>query len=215
MIESPKSRPLGHLPENGRWTTIGRRPGSHGIVVKDPTNMVSRRHLQARRTAEGRILVRDISRHGTWLKGRRLKPNEQTVVGPNDVIRLAKAGPSLTVDTKFAVVVGRVPSRRARSVDSDARAAHKVLVGSPQYFTDGSCGEPQKAWCQLPRGRQGSRGSVVDDVSRRGALRGGGAFPDNRCVHAGRRTGRGPHGARRHCPHHQRPSSGEARARVL
>src|SRR2546422_7316287 len=35
------------------------------------------------------------------------------------------------------------------------------------------CGEPQEASCQLPRGRYGSRGSAVDDVCRRGALRGG------------------------------------------
>src|SRR2546422_6629754 len=49
------------------------------------------------------------------------------------------------------------------------------------------CGEPQEASCQLPRGRYGSRGSAVDDVCRRGALRGGGPFPDNRCIHAGDR----------------------------
>src|SRR3989442_6872063 len=38
------------------------------------------------------------------------------------------------------------------------------------------CGEPQEASCQLPRGRYGSRGSAVDDVCRRGALRGEARF---------------------------------------
>lgn len=54
----------------------GRAPEPGVLLVADPT--ISRRHCVVTRLSDGRCFVRDVSRNGTRLDGRRLLPNVET-----------------------------------------------------------------------------------------------------------------------------------------
>jgi class 3 adenylate cyclase len=70
---------------------IGRddgRPDGPGLVlVADPT--ISRRHCVVAHRADGRCYVRDISRNGTRLDGRRLVPNIEMELRPGQSLSLS------------------------------------------------------------------------------------------------------------------------------
>jgi class 3 adenylate cyclase len=71
---------------------IGRgdgQPEAPGVVlVPDPT--VSRCHCVVARHADGRCFIRDVSRNGTRLDGRRLVPNIEMEVRPGQTIAVAE-----------------------------------------------------------------------------------------------------------------------------
>jgi len=74
---------------------IGRldpgRPGVPGqLLVEDPT--VSSRHCVLTQHPNGRCTVRDLSRNGTKLDGRRLVPNVETEVRAGQAIEVAPRG---------------------------------------------------------------------------------------------------------------------------
>ena len=76
------------LPFHGRLE-IGRyhpnREGEVGLLMI-PEGRVSRRHCILTRGAGGGCTVRDVSRNGTWLDGRRLVPNLETAVAPGQIL---------------------------------------------------------------------------------------------------------------------------------
>jgi len=96
-VAHPTEDPLGHgdtrsFPfrnrlEIGRYQE-GRRPTSEVLLIDDAT--VSRRHCVLTRTADGRCFLRDTSRNGTWVDGRRLVPNVEVEIQNGHVIGVAQ-----------------------------------------------------------------------------------------------------------------------------
>ena len=56
------------------------------LLVADPA--ISRRHCIVRQSPDGRCFVRDVSRNGTRLDGRRMVPNLEVEIRPGQVVRL-------------------------------------------------------------------------------------------------------------------------------
>jgi class 3 adenylate cyclase len=72
---------------------VGRRRGPSTeregrVRIKDPT--ISGRHCVVRQSGDGRFYVRDESRNGTRVEGRRLVPNVEVEIQPGDRIQVAK-----------------------------------------------------------------------------------------------------------------------------
>jgi class 3 adenylate cyclase len=99
---------------------IGRDDGARELLpglllVPDPT--VSRSHCVLTQRADGRCFVRDVSRNGTRVDGRRLQPAVETEVYPGQV---------LAVSTAYEfVLVGTAPARR-----------HEPSIGSTLPHSD-------------------------------------------------------------------------------
>jgi adenylate cyclase len=72
---------IGRAPESGA-------PPPGVLAVADPT--VSSRHCVITRGPDGRYFVRDLSRNGTRLDGRRLVPNVEVEVGVGQVLTVGK-----------------------------------------------------------------------------------------------------------------------------
>jgi class 3 adenylate cyclase len=116
---------------------IGRHQESREVepgvlMLKDPT--VSRRHCEIVQTAPGRCTLRDVSRNGTWLDGRRLLPNIEFDFHVGQVMRVGAghefhlAGGSLdTLD-----IAGR-DDQRTQSVLEYGEVA--ILVGDIAGYT--------------------------------------------------------------------------------
>jgi class 3 adenylate cyclase len=73
-----------HL-EIGRYQE-GRRLSSDILLIDDPT--VSHRHCVLTRAPDGRCFLRDTSRNGTWVDGRRLVPNVEVEIQNGQVMSL-------------------------------------------------------------------------------------------------------------------------------
>ena len=78
--------------EIGRDDGRAETPGV--VLVADPT--VSRRHCIIARRPDGRCFIRDLSRNGSRLDGRRLVPNIEMEVRPGQVV--AVTDEEVTVD---------------------------------------------------------------------------------------------------------------------
>ena len=103
-----------------------------------------------------------------------------------------------------------------RSADMEASRERIVyLIGAVRMGSAEGRGECQAASPQLRRSGDGPRRSVVDHISGRHTLRGRGSVRDNRRVPSRPNLGRRPHREERHHPYHQRPTSNEARTRIL
>ena len=103
---------------------IGRGPDSQGprpgrIDIPDPA--ISKRHCVITLEADGRVLIRDVSRNGTRLSGRRLQPNVETVLQPGDRITLADAH-------DFLVEVTPSQAARPSAVDETTHRVTSVLT---------------------------------------------------------------------------------------
>ena len=72
--------------EIGRHKEGRNTPGV--LLVKDPT--VSTRHCVSTQDPDGRCFVRDTSRNGTRLDGRRLSPNLKTEVKVGQILSVGK-----------------------------------------------------------------------------------------------------------------------------
>ncbi|MBD3162476.1 MAG: FHA domain-containing protein, partial [Candidatus Latescibacteria bacterium] len=93
LVSEPESAGARRFPFSDRLE-VGRLRDGHEdqsgvLMVKDQT--VSRQHCVLTRPTEDRCYVRDTSRNGTWLDGRRLVPNIEVEVRPGQVISLGKA----------------------------------------------------------------------------------------------------------------------------
>jgi class 3 adenylate cyclase len=117
---------------------IGRddgRPDAPGVLlIRDP--VVSRRHCVLSTRPDGRCFIRDISRNGTRVNGRRLVPNVETELHTGQTITVAD-GFDLVLETG----AGRHPSAPDRSelFEGTLRAGRltvtSVLVGDIRDFT--------------------------------------------------------------------------------
>ncbi len=115
---------------------IGRRqpgdPDQCHIVI--PDRMVSARHCIVSQSSDGRFLLRDVSRNGVRVDGRRIAPNVETELAPGAVIQIA--------GRSFTFRVEEAPVERASTVreqDSTEAAAGEspvtLLVGDIRGYT--------------------------------------------------------------------------------
>jgi class 3 adenylate cyclase len=122
--------PFYDLLEIGRYEPA--RPEAPGLLlVRDST--VSFRHCIVTQQAGGRCTVRDLSRNGTRVDGRRLVPNVETELGPGQVIEVA-AGVTFVVGG--ARVAQAEPDVAAnRTVVAAGFTIATVLVGDIRDYT--------------------------------------------------------------------------------
>lgn len=88
VVDGPdgESFPFFDRIEIGRYRGRSARPGV--LLVEDPT--VSSRHCVIVQDSSGRCRVRDTSRNGTRLDGRRLSPNSETRIRVGQVLSLGR-----------------------------------------------------------------------------------------------------------------------------
>jgi adenylate cyclase len=108
-----------------------KRPEEPGLLlVPDPT--ISRLHCVVTQRQDGHCFVRDVSRNGTRLAGRRLVPNVETEW---------RDGEAITIGAREFVLGGGEAARRPWKVDSistipmPSRTIATVLVGDIRDYT--------------------------------------------------------------------------------
>lgn len=101
------------------------------LLVADP--MVSRRHCVITRSADGRCYVRDVSRNGTRLTGRRLVPNVETEILPGQTLTVGSHDFVLNTNAGTGEPVER---RRGRTTaEAPTHTIATVLVGDIRDYT--------------------------------------------------------------------------------
>jgi len=103
--------------EIGRFHEKRRLPGM--LLVKDQT--VSSRHCVVTQEPDGRCFVRDMSRNGTRVDGRRLTPNQATEIEPGQVLSLGR-GLRLRLD-------GQPPAEFTADLADKAEMAESATQG--------------------------------------------------------------------------------------
>lgn len=100
------------------------------LLVADP--MVSRRHCVITRASDGRWYVRDVSRNGTRLAGRRLVPNVETEILPGQMLSIGSHDFLLDARTEAAPV----DRRRGRTTEEAPTCTiATVLMGDIRDYT--------------------------------------------------------------------------------
>jgi len=120
-----------------RILEIGRdEPGREALpgllLVPDPT--VSRRHCILTCSSDGRCFVRDLSRNGTRVAGRRLVPNVETEIRPGETLTVA-GGHDFVLDAQGAVVEQVQELCQRGTTETPSRTIATVLVGDIRDFT--------------------------------------------------------------------------------
>lgn len=109
------------------------RTGAIGVVlVADPT--VSRRHCIISRRSDGRCFIRDLSRNGTRLDGRRLVPNIEMEVRPGQVVALAD-GLEFVIEGEEAPRAKIPEPTGGATIVRPANAVATLLVGDIRDYT--------------------------------------------------------------------------------
>lgn len=122
--------PFSGMLEIGR-NEEGRQPIPGLLLVTDPA--VSRRHCLISPSADGRWYVRDVSRNGTRVAGRRLVPNVETEIGPGETLTVGSL--QFTFEPR-AAASGPVPTTCARETDAaPTQTIATVLVGDIRDYT--------------------------------------------------------------------------------
>ena len=116
--------------EIGRLKSSNQRPGH--LLLQDGT--VSSRHCIITQDPTGRCFIRDVSRNGTRVDGRRLSPNLRTEIKVGQVISLGR-GLQFRLD-------GEIPATESDSIDDEPSthalstvAMVTVLVGDISNYT--------------------------------------------------------------------------------
>jgi class 3 adenylate cyclase len=98
-----------------------------------PDLAVSRRHCVLTCSPDGRCFVRDVSRNGTRVAGRRLVPNVESEIHPGETLSLA-GGHDFVLEARE--VAGQVEEPYPRgTVEMPARTIATVLVGDIRDYT--------------------------------------------------------------------------------
>jgi class 3 adenylate cyclase len=138
--------PFRERVEIGRYEEgMTLRPGM--VLIPDP--IVSSHHCEVHQREDGTCTVRDLSRNGTWLDGRRLVPGTETEMRTGQVLRIGDhrfrldGEPSRGAPKAATAVPGTVASPTACEVS--------VLVGDIQGYTvlvrEADAGTVQAAVC--------------------------------------------------------------------
>ncbi len=114
---------------------IGREEGNGGehpgtMFVSDPT--VSRAHCVLTGTRDGRCFVRDTSRNGTRVDGRRLIPNVEVEVHPGQRLSVGDHGDFVVV---FTPPAARLAEDQPGTLAVPLRSVVTVLVGDIRDYT--------------------------------------------------------------------------------
>jgi class 3 adenylate cyclase len=117
--------------EIGRYSE-GRETEAGILLVQDPT--VSSRHCIITQTLDGRCFVRDVSRNGTRLDGRRLIPNLEVGVEEGQVISVGDEQEFRLTGEPDAAALSQVSARSATMAISGV-AMVTVLVGDIRDYT--------------------------------------------------------------------------------
>lgn len=121
--------PFSGMLEIGR-DEEGRQPLPGLLLVVDPA--VSRRHCIIAQSADGRWYVRDVSRNGTRVAGRRIVPNVETEIRPGETLTVGSC--HFTLDVRAA----DEPVQGEDQVETEAeptRTMATVLVGDIRDYT--------------------------------------------------------------------------------
>ncbi|MHC4781261.1 MAG: FHA domain-containing protein [Planctomycetota bacterium] len=107
---------------------IGRyhenRKGEPGVLLIQDTT-VSRRHCVISRSPDGRCFIRELSRNGTWVDGRRLVPNIEAEIQIGQVVRVGE---------KHCFVLGGEAQEAAESLE-DEDISMTINVGGQTMVT--------------------------------------------------------------------------------
>ncbi|HSN57810.1 MAG TPA: adenylate/guanylate cyclase domain-containing protein [Candidatus Sulfomarinibacteraceae bacterium] len=116
--------------EIGRQRSGAARPGL--LLVSDPT--VSSRHCVVVQEPDGRCFVRDTSRNGTRLDGRRLSPNSKTPIAVGQVLSLGR-GLELRLEGNAADRPTPGEATGSQTVGIADATLVTILVGDIRGFT--------------------------------------------------------------------------------
>lgn len=109
----------------------GRAVLSGLLLVADP--LVSHRHCVIEHSSDGRWYVRDVSRNGTRVAGRRLVPNVETEISSGQV--LSVGGNDFRFEGPAAAGAPAEPPRRIETDAAPTRTIATVLVGDIRDYT--------------------------------------------------------------------------------
>ena len=109
----------------------GREALSGLLLVADP--MVSHRHCIIVQSSDGHFYVRDVSRNGTRVGGRRLVPNVETEIRPGET--LAVGNHHFMLDTWAASGEPVQPGWQHETIPAPTRTIATVLVGDIRNYT--------------------------------------------------------------------------------
>lgn len=117
---------------------IGRRkPGreeSEGVVLL-PDPAVSSRHCVISQDPDGRFMIRDMSRNGTRLRGRRLVPNVEVEVHPGDSIRIGAHEFLLETEERTLINLAGEDETTQHTQLVDSSTEVTILVGDIHGYT--------------------------------------------------------------------------------
>ncbi len=135
LVVAPEGRDARQFPFHGRLE-IGRddaaRVAEPGVLlISDP--VVSRQHCVVTQHASGRCFVRDVSRNGTRIDGRRLMPNVETPLSPGQVLAVGHCEFILRGGEE-QVAGATEPPEGATMPQADRRVV-TVLVGDIRDYT--------------------------------------------------------------------------------
>lgn len=121
------------------WTRLeigrddGKRPEEPGLLlVADAT--VSRQHCLITRRADGRCRLRDLSRNGTRLDGRRLVPNVETDLRPGQTLTVGDSRSFVLLGAPQASLVAAGGASMV-TVSHPDRVVATVVVGDIKDYT--------------------------------------------------------------------------------
>lgn len=122
------------------WTRLeigrddGKRPEEPGLLlVADPT--VSRQHCFLVRRPGGLATLRDVSRNGTRLDGRRLVPNVETDVRPGQIITVGERRAFVLLGPAHASLAPPPPGASLATLAHADRVLATVVVGDIKDYT--------------------------------------------------------------------------------
>jgi len=116
--------------EIGRYHESRQQAGR--LQVMDPT--VSSRHCVITQESDGRCFIRDTSRNGTRLDGRRLSPNTKTEIRVGQVVSVGQEL-RLRLEGEESAPVDRVDTGVSQTVGVSDTTIVTVLVGDIRNFT--------------------------------------------------------------------------------
>lgn len=110
----------------------GRENAPGLLLVDDPT--VSFRHCVVTQSADGRCFLRDVSRNGTRLDGRRLVPNVEAEMQLGQVIGVGM-GHTFRLEGEISSFGAGVPMTHGLTAASPGQTVATVLVGDIRDYT--------------------------------------------------------------------------------
>lgn len=120
-----------HSLEIGR-DEEGRKAVPGLLLIRDP--VISRRHCILSRTPDGRCFVRDVSRNGVRLDGRRLVPNVETEIRPGQTLAVG-TNHHFILDGDLGADTSTDNETEGGTIGAPGRTIATVLVGDIRDYT--------------------------------------------------------------------------------